>query len=113
MICFELRGLAKELLSKLRVSFLGTSDIIAVQMAFNRLRSIWKIRIYNSGKRLVISFKRKTKLKSFPTEVLIQVLAAFFISFVFHLPFFLDKSGTGACDYHINHCDTGKFFSNH
>ena len=84
--------------------YLGTSDIIAIQMAFNRLRSIRKIRIYSKGNRLVISFRRKTKLKSFPRKVLAQVIAAFLVSFIFHIPFFLDKSGAGACDYHKHLC---------
>ena len=75
-------------------------------MAFNRLRSIRKIRIYNKGNRLVISFRRKTKLKSFPTKVLAQVIGAFLVSFTFHIPFFLDKSGAGACDYHKNLCES-------
>ena len=68
-------------------------------------------RVISLKNKLYLSFNGKSKFKSFPSKVLVQVMVAVLVSFFLHIPFFLDKSGAGTCNYHKNVCE-GKFFLN-
>ena len=77
--------------------------MIVTFMAFNRLKSIWRIGIYNKGNNRFVSFKRTPKRqKSLPSIVLSQVVCAFVFSFFVHMPFFLENSSDriGTCGFH-------------
>ena len=72
-------------------------------MAFNRLKSIWRIGIYNKGNKRFVSFKRFPKHKKpLPFIALAEVVGAFVFSFSIHMPFFLGNSTdkTGTCGFH-------------
>ena len=67
-------------------------------MACNRLWSIWRIGMYTNGK---LPIKRpNTKHRHRPFHVFAQLVGAFLVSIAFHLPFFLDDSKTGPCEYY-------------
>ena len=79
----------------------GASDLIVTFMAYNRLRSISRIKRHPGYNKNGISFKRGRKQKKVSLcWVVAQVLSAFIFSFSCHVPFFFDDSTNGACGYY-------------
>ena len=78
-------------------SFKGASDSIVILIACNRLKSILHVKRYNANK---VSFRGKVGKKYVRyCQIIAQVIFADLFSFLFHLPFFLDHSVNGVCDF--------------
>ena len=80
----------------------GASDMILTYMAYNRLRSISQIE--QSGHNLGILKRLRSKRGKLAGKYLVvaQIVSAFIVSFVLHLPHFIDDSEYGACNYYAN-----------